>query len=102
MSATDAFPPMLYALSGTWVRDVHERYGAPGNNHEPVDPGHGRDVQRDELAIRKREPVAFTRVEEPVPCGGNKSQHGASFCYFVYSVLHGQSSIVISLIWKVK
>lgn len=44
MSLADAFSPMLYALSGNWVRDVHERYGASGNNHESVDSGHGRDV----------------------------------------------------------
>lgn len=102
MSSADAFPPMLCALSRNWVRDVHERHGASGDNHEPVDPCYSRDVQRNELAIWKRESTAFTRVEEPVPCWGNNSQHGASFCYLVYSILHGQSSTLISLNLDVK
>lgn len=51
MSAADAFPPMLYTLSRNWLRDVHERYGASGDNHESVDSGNGGDVQRNELVI---------------------------------------------------
>ena len=58
---------MLRAVPRDRLRDVHERDGAPRDDDEPVDTGHDRDVQRDELAVRKRELAPVAAMEEPLP-----------------------------------
>ena len=47
----DTFPPMCLSFSRDRVRYVHERDGASRLHDEPVDTGHRRNVQRNELVI---------------------------------------------------
>ena len=81
-------PPVRGTVPGDRVRDVHERDGAARDDDEPVDPGDGGDVQRDELALGERELVAAPDLEEPVLGRRDRAQHGAALYDPLRPVLH--------------
>lgn len=73
------------------MRDVHECDGAAGDDNEFVDPGHCRDVQRYELALRERELAQIACVEEHVPCRSHHLEYGPTLHDPLRALLYRES-----------
>lgn len=84
----DPFPPMFNAVPGNWMRNVHQRHGAPGDDNEFINFGGRRDVQRHELAVGKREFVGAASVEKPVPRRGDCVERGSPLHDPLCALLH--------------
>lgn len=74
----DSFSPMLGHVPRNWVPDVHQYYVPDGNDHQLVDPGDCRDVQRYEFALGKREFVEAPSLEKSVPRGCYNFEYGST------------------------
>jgi len=74
----DSLSSMHNHVPRDWMRDVHERDGTTCYDDESLDSCHGGDVQRHELSIGERKLASSTGLEEPVPCGCHRVEHGAA------------------------
>ena len=81
---------MSFTFPRSGLRDLCKRDVQDCDHYEPFDSSHCGNVQRNELAVGKREFVAVPGLEKSVPCRVNIVQHGAAPWNSLRSVLQGK------------